>query len=202
MAAAHGNPIPLGNETTITEEALDLWRFTTIENLWRDLVYGFRGLGATRRCSQRPPLARSRHWRQHRIFSLGVEFLLSEPSVTGASSLVAVRLADNSHIRPEALDFIRQSGVFKDVVGDNNEVFVNWNDGRETHRLFAVATTKNYFATLGHSGGTGTRHPAPGPRHRRRAGPQSSGARGSTPIPRLSGARFRLKESRTRWSVS
>ena len=36
--------MPLGNAVRITEDALDLWRFTFVENLWRDVVYGARGL--------------------------------------------------------------------------------------------------------------------------------------------------------------
>jgi hypothetical protein len=44
MAAAQGNPIPMGNATVIQEEARDLWRFTFVENLWRDVVYGARSL--------------------------------------------------------------------------------------------------------------------------------------------------------------
>jgi len=34
MAAAHGNPIPMGNATVVQEQARDLWRFTFVENLW------------------------------------------------------------------------------------------------------------------------------------------------------------------------
>ena len=44
MGAVHGNPIGLGNAGLIREQALDLWRFTFIENLWRDLVYAARSL--------------------------------------------------------------------------------------------------------------------------------------------------------------
>src|ERR1035441_9000784 len=44
MAAAHGNPIPMGNTTVVQEQARDLWRFAWIENLWRDVVYGTRSL--------------------------------------------------------------------------------------------------------------------------------------------------------------
>src|SRR5437879_10593968 len=36
MSGEHHNPIPLGNETVIKEQAFDLWRFNFIENLWRD----------------------------------------------------------------------------------------------------------------------------------------------------------------------
>jgi hypothetical protein len=66
MARGNDNHIPLGNLSRITEESLDLWRFSRLENLWRDLVYGARsGRGdlawrrnctcrgiSTRQCSQ------------------------------------------------------------------------------------------------------------------------------------------------------
>jgi DNA-binding FadR family transcriptional regulator len=31
MAQANGNPIPLGNMSSITEQSLDLWRFARLE---------------------------------------------------------------------------------------------------------------------------------------------------------------------------
>jgi MacB-like periplasmic core domain len=83
------------------------------------------------------------------IFSLAVELLLSQPSVTDASSLVSVRLGGNSHSPVAALEFLRASGVFQDVVGDNVELWMNFDDGHETRPVPAVATTNGYFATLG-----------------------------------------------------
>ncbi len=44
MAAANGNPIPLGNITLIKETSGDPWRFTLLETFWRDVVYAARGL--------------------------------------------------------------------------------------------------------------------------------------------------------------
>ena len=44
MAQANGNPIPLGNTSVIKEHAFDVWRFTAVENLWRDLLYAVRAL--------------------------------------------------------------------------------------------------------------------------------------------------------------
>ena len=44
MAAAAGNPIPLGNASSIREQAFDLWRFNRIENLWRDVAFAVRAL--------------------------------------------------------------------------------------------------------------------------------------------------------------
>jgi len=42
MAAAGGNPVPFGNQAAIVDEARDLWRFSFLENLWRDVIYGAR----------------------------------------------------------------------------------------------------------------------------------------------------------------
>src|SRR5258708_18265882 len=47
MSHEHQNPIPLGQTSTIKEQALDLWRFNFTENLWRDLVWATRGLRRT-----------------------------------------------------------------------------------------------------------------------------------------------------------
>jgi len=45
MAQARGNAIPLGNVSSITEQSLDLWRFSRLENLWRDVIYGVSWAG-------------------------------------------------------------------------------------------------------------------------------------------------------------
>src|SRR5260221_5684126 len=42
LSLEHGNPIPLGDTTLIREQALDLWRFSVLEDLWHDLVYAIR----------------------------------------------------------------------------------------------------------------------------------------------------------------
>ncbi|MCX6636215.1 MAG: ABC transporter permease [Acidobacteria bacterium] len=150
MAAAHGNPIPLGNGVVIKEDALDLWRFTFLENLWRDVVYGSRGL------RRNPALVFSALLSlglgigvNTAMFSLGVEFLFSEPSVADTGSLVSIQLGGNSHARVRAVEFMRDSGVFRDVAGENEETFINWNDGAQTRPIFGVVTTKNYFTALG-----------------------------------------------------
>src|SRR5579862_1401747 len=83
------------------------------------------------------------------IFSLAVEFLFSEPSVRDAASLVSIRLGGNSHSSKAVVDFVRASGLFQDVVGENEETYINWDDGAETHQVFSVQVTKNYFTVLG-----------------------------------------------------
>ena len=150
MAAAQGNAIPFGNTTVMKEQALDMWRFNFFENLWRDLVYAARGLRRS------PALVFSALLSltlgigaNTAIFSLGVEFLFSHPSVSDPASVVAIRIGGNSHSKHEVVEFVRASGVFQDVVGINDEAYINWNDGSETRRVFGMATTKNYFTTLG-----------------------------------------------------
>ena len=80
---------------------------------------------------------------------MAVEFLLSEPSVTDARNVVSVRLGGSSHSKKEVVEFVRSSGLFQDVVGENEEAYINWNDGAETRQISAVLLTKNYFTALG-----------------------------------------------------
>lgn len=150
MASAAGNPIPLGNTAVIREHAFDLWRFNRIENLWRDLVFAVRTL----RKSPGFVLAALVSLAlgiglNTAIFSLAVEFLLSQPSVRDAKSVVYLRQGGNSHMQPETIDLLRRSDVFADVAGENEETFINFNDGSETRQIFALQATKNYFTALG-----------------------------------------------------
>ena len=60
-----------------------------------------------------------------------------------------MRLGGNSHAKKEVVEFVRASGLFQDVVGENEEAYINWNDGAETRQIFAMLLTKNYFTALG-----------------------------------------------------
>jgi putative ABC transport system permease protein len=150
LSAANDNPIPLGDSTRIKEEVMDVWSFMFIENLWRDLVYGIRGLRrspalvATAVASIALGIGANTT-----IFSLAVEFLLSKPSVVDPGSVVSVRLGGNSHSSPKVVEFLRQSGVFQEVVGDNINGLVNWSDGAQTRTAAGAFTSKNYFSALG-----------------------------------------------------
>jgi len=147
MSEAGGNSLPVGR---VREEAYDVWRFTLIENLWRDIVYAARGLrhNPALVCTALLSLALG-IGANTVMFSLGMEFLFSEPSVRDAKSVVSVQLGGNSHAKDSVVSFVRDSGFFADVAGENEEAFINWNDGVETHPLFGVFTSNNYFAALG-----------------------------------------------------
>lgn len=149
-AEAAGNPIPLGNAMRIKEQAYDSWRFNTLENLWRDLVYAARGLRRS------PTLVATALLSlglaigiNTAIFSLAVEFLFSVPSVRAPESVISIRFGGNSHAKKAVVDAVRDSGLFQDVVGENEETFINWNDGADNRRIFCVQTTPNYFSALG-----------------------------------------------------
>ena len=130
MSARHGNPIPLGNTAAIVEQGYDIWRFSVIENLWRDTVYAARGLRRSPGIVLTALLSLGLGIGVNAaMFSLGIEFLLSRPSVSDPGSLVSVRIGGNSHSDPKVLDFLAASGLFAAVAGDNEEVVVNYNDG-------------------------------------------------------------------------
>ncbi|HUI57482.1 MAG TPA: ABC transporter permease [Bryobacteraceae bacterium] len=150
MASAAGNPIPFGNAGFIREQALDLWRFNRTENLWRDVVFAVRTLRKSPGFVMAALVSLGLGIGVNTaIFSIAVEFLLSQPSVRGANSVVYVRQDGNSHMQPSTIDALSRSGVFEDVAGENEESFVNFNDGSETRRVFALQATKNYFTALG-----------------------------------------------------
>ena len=82
------------------------------------------------------------------VFSLAVELLsVSQASPMRprwcrcGSAATATRLV--------ALDFLRRSGMFQDVVGDNARILMNFDNGTETRPVLATAVTKNYFTALG-----------------------------------------------------
>lgn len=147
MSQASGNPLPVG---PIREEAYDLWRFTSVENLWRDIAYAARGLRRNPTLVFTAVLSLALGIGVNTtMFSLGMEFLFSEPSVRDPGGVVSVQLGGNSHAKESVVNAVRDSGLFADVVGEHEETFLNWNDGVETHPVFGVFTTNNFFQALG-----------------------------------------------------
>jgi putative ABC transport system permease protein len=150
MSAANGNSIRLGNAALIKESAFDAWRFNAIENVWRDLVYACRSLRRSPGFVLSALLSLALGIGVNTaMFSIAVEFLLSQPSVADSASWVSIQLGGSNHSKPEVAQFLRNSGVFSEVVGENWETFSNWNDGHDTRPVFSVKTTANYFAALG-----------------------------------------------------
>jgi hypothetical protein len=150
MAAAGNNSSAFGNQAVILEGGLELWRFNHTENLWRDFVYALRTLRKSPGFVAAALLSLSLGIGLNTaIFSLAVEFLLSQPSVRDAKSLVYVRQGGNSHVLPQTIDDLRRSGLFADVVGENDETFINFDNGATTQQIFAAQATQNLFTALG-----------------------------------------------------
>ena len=150
LSAAQGNPIPLGNTTRIAEECRDLRRFTFVENFWRDVVYGARGLRRTPTLTLNAVLSLAIGLGANiLIFSVAADFLMTQPSVTDPGSLVYARVGGSTDASKQVLDFVRQSGAFLDVAGINEMGSINWNDGQETRRISSAVASKNFFTAAG-----------------------------------------------------
>ncbi len=150
MAASHGNATPFGNTLVVQEQVRDLWHFSAIENLWRDLRYATRGLRRS------PGLVLSALLSlgfgigvNVAIFSLVTSVLLGTPSIVAPDEWVGLRLGGSSHAPRDVVEELRRSGTFREVVGEREESSVNWDTGTDTRPLYAVDTTTNYFAGLG-----------------------------------------------------
>jgi predicted permease len=150
LSVAQGNPIPLGNTTRIAEECRDLWRFTLVENFWRDVVYSARALRRTPTLVLTAVLSLAIGLGANiLIFSVAADFLMTQPSVTDPGSLVYARVGGGTDAPKKAMDFIRESGAFKDVAGINETGFINWNDGQATRRISSAVASKNFFTAAG-----------------------------------------------------
>jgi predicted permease len=150
MAATAGNAIPLGNAASLKEQALDLWRFNRVENLWRDLVFAGRTLRKSYTFVATALLSLALGIGVNAtMFSLALEFLFRQPSVRDPQSVAYVRQGGNSHMRAEVIEALRRGGVFDDVAGENEETFINFDNGVETRPIYAVQATRNYFTALG-----------------------------------------------------
>ena len=122
----------------------DLWHFTMIENLWRDLRYATRGLRRS------PGLVLSALLSlgfgigvNVAIFSLVTSALLGTPSIVAPDEWVWLRLGGSPHAPREVVEELRRSRTFREVVGEREESSVNWDTGTDMRPLYGVDTTRN-----------------------------------------------------------
>jgi putative ABC transport system permease protein len=113
MAEAGGNSTPLGNLLRIKEASGDPWRFTLLESLWRDAVYGVRGLSRTPMLALIAVLAVALGvGSTTAVFSLVNAVLLKPVPVPDPDSLVELQPAATPS---KFAAWREQSGVLQDV---------------------------------------------------------------------------------------
>ena len=160
MASLHGNPIRLGNASVVREEALDLWRFMLLENLWRDLGYAARGL------SKSPALVASAGLSlglgigaNTAMFSVIDALLLRMLPVANPQELVSFVQGQNGnsfgfysypnylHLRDEAPGFSGVAAIAEDA---RSNLTVNGpGGGMEPEPIQVGLVSGNYFSLLG-----------------------------------------------------
>jgi predicted permease len=139
-----------GNSVRAREDSRSAWQFTWIEDLLADARYAARsfrrdpGFAATAVMCLALGIGANAL-----VFSLASEVLFSAPSVRNPLTLAHVRLGGNSHVRLREYRFVRDSGVFTGLGGENEESEVNWRHGDASERLFAMRVTGNFFQVTG-----------------------------------------------------
>src|SRR5256884_9597608 len=151
-----------GNVTLMEENARDVWRWPSIENLLHDLRYGFRmltknpgfsivailtlalGIGANTAIFSvvYAALIRPLPYLQPDRLITFTELRLQE----GQSAQSSARIWDSSY--PDYLDWTRQSKSFQSLAGFSGDGFTLYGAG-EPELVFGAQTTINFFSTLG-----------------------------------------------------
>lgn len=139
-----------GNPVRAREDSRSAWQFTWIEDLLADARYAARsfrrdpGFAATAVTCLALGIGVNAL-----VFSIASEVLFSAPSVRDPLTLVHVRLGGNSHVQLREYRFVRDSGVFTGLGGENEEAEVNWRHGDASERLYAMRVTGNFFQVTG-----------------------------------------------------
>jgi predicted permease len=132
------------------EDTRAAWQFRWLADLIADLRYGIRALRRQPGFALAATLSLALGIGANTtIFSLTMEALFSEPSCRRPETLVNVRLGGNSHSPMREYRFIRDARTFEGLAGEREESEVNWRNGDQTRRLFAMHVTDNFFEVTG-----------------------------------------------------
>src|SRR5262245_48553566 len=156
LAQAHANPIGLGNMTRIREEARDLWRFTIVEDFWRDVLYALRSLRRTPGFAAIAILTLALGIGANTaMFTLLHRIMLASLPVQDPEELIEV-LGIRGNGPPgvafsyQALrDLRRGTQTNSNIIGFSNIVFHTLIDGGAMERLSGQFVTGDYFVALG-----------------------------------------------------
>jgi putative ABC transport system permease protein len=156
LARKHSNPIGLGNITRIQEEARDLWRFSLVEDFWRDIGYALRSLGRTPGFAAVAILTLTLGIGANTaIFTLLHRVMLASLPVEDPQQLIEI-LGSRPPGPPgtafsyQGLQNLRsQTQVCSSIIGFSNIIFHTLIDGNVMERLPGLLVTGDYFSTLG-----------------------------------------------------
>ncbi len=140
----------LGNATLAAEDSRGAWRFTWIDDLFRDLHHAARTLARDRGFAAAGILSLALGIGLNTtIFSLTNEFLFREPSVRDAGTLLSARVGGFNGIPMAQYKALGDAKVFDGLVGASPMQEVNWRIGDASLRLFATRVTDNFFEVTG-----------------------------------------------------
>lgn len=139
-----------GSPARIAEDTRREWQWTWFEDLRADLLYAARALRREPAFLAVAVLSLGLGIGVNTaIFSLSMEVLMSQPSARDNVTLASVRVGGGSHLDLPRFEFLREAKAFPAVMGIREDGEINWRNGEETQRLFAMRVTDNVFEEAG-----------------------------------------------------
>ena len=77
------------------------------------------------------------------------EMLLSQPSSRDSQSLAQIWIGGGNVAPIQEYRFIRDTKIFDELAGENEETQANWREGENSQRLYTVRVTDNFFSVIG-----------------------------------------------------
>ncbi len=149
MAASNGGHIPFGNSSVVKESALDLWRFSLIENLVRDILFALRRLGqspgytiaATGSLALGIGISAAMFTILNAVLFRPLPYA-DESRLVWFSEVLKANTTDQITLTPDFLDWRRLNHSLEDIAGINYQTSVVTNLGRpmELHGVRASAS--------------------------------------------------------------
>src|SRR5262245_11883851 len=156
LARDHANTIGLGNVVRIQEEARDLWRFTFVEDLCRDLFYAVRSLRRAPGFTVVAVLTLALGIGANTaMFTLLHRIMLASLPVREPDQLIEL-LTDRGEGPPGSAfsylalqDFRAYTKLCSSIIGFSNTLFHTLIEGQAMERLAGQFVTGDYFSELG-----------------------------------------------------